>query len=241
MSPKKLVCITSDRMAVQDGGRVPDHFATPRHGRLLLGPDSMTHVSERKETKMHILRNEAEQDFLSLFAGERQRLIHTGETLLASGGSALKTDTLGSLGVAFLKAMELMKAAEDRITESQRILEQTRADRSRYQFLFDRAPTALLITSSDTTIWSANRAAGALFGREVSQLVGRDITGMVDIEHLRWFRESLAQVVTSGDAGRWSFRLRPAGKTSFIATAGVRLIDDPMSAHRNLYWSLASS
>ena len=191
---------------------------------------------------MQILRNEAEQDFVTSLASHRQRLqLHVGEALGTPPGGTATSEALSRLAEGFRTAMELMKAAEERLAESHRILEQTRADRARFQYLFDRAPTALMITSSDTTIRSANRAASALLGRETSQLIGRDVTGMVHIDHLRVFRGHLAQVVSSGEAMRWSFLLRPAGRVPFLAHAAVRVVHDPMNTHRSLYWSLTAT
>ena len=182
-----------------------------------------------------------EQDFVQSLASQRQRLLHhASEVLLSGPDAAHRPEAVDRLSQAFMTAIELIKAAEAEIAEFRRLVEEGRAQRAKFEALFDSAPAALLVTTTDTTIRSANRAAASLLGRETSQLLGREIAGIVDRSQARGFREQLSHLVAAGGASRWSFSIQPHGKLPVVVTAAVSLFDDPVIGQRGLYWNLAA-
>lgn len=184
----------------------------------------------------------APEDFLSSLAAQRQRLLHhAGEVLLSGREATPAPDALDRLSQAFLTSIELIKAAESEIGESRRLAEQVRSERSRFRELFDRAPSALLLTARDTTIRLANHAAGALLGRSPSQLEGRELAGMMDPSQQRGLREYVDHVVTSGGAATWSFSIQAVDRGPVLVKAAVSLIDDTGFPGRSLYWAIATA
>lgn len=182
------------------------------------------------------LQQEAD-GFATTLAVQRQRLVHHAKDVMLSPESA-KPDAVDNLTHAFLTAVELIKSAEEQVADLQAVVARARADEERSQLLFDAAPVALLVTTLDTTIRAANREAARLLGRNADHLLGRDLTGMLPSDQRRGFREQLAQVISLGETSRWSFRLGRANDVPFVAQAAVRLIEDPATAQRALYWSL---
>jgi len=188
------------------------------------------------------LNDPAPEDFVASLAAQRQRLLHhAGEVLLSGGAVTPPPEALDRLSQAFLTSIELIKAAEHEIGESRRLVEQARAERARFRSLFDFAPVALLVTTKDTTIRSANQAAGTLLGRDEAELLGRDLVGMIGRSQQRGFREYVEHVVRSGGAAAWSFSIQPADRPPIAVKASVNLIDDTILPSRNLYWAIATA
>src|ERR1041385_5552191 len=149
---------------------------------------------------MHEMEKIEEQDFVATLASQRQRLLHhAGPVLLSGSTGEAPPDGLNRLSQAFMTAIELIKAAEAEIEASRRLILEARAQRSRFEVLFDRSPAALLVTTTDTTIRSANRAAGSLLGREPALLLGRELTSMIDRAQSRGFREHLSHMIAAGE------------------------------------------
>jgi PAS domain S-box-containing protein len=183
-----------------------------------------------------------QEDFVDSLAAQRQRLLHhAGEVLLSGRAEAPDPEALDRLSHAFLASLELLKAAENEMRESRNLIEQARAERSRFRMLFDQAPAALLVTTRVTTIRSANRAAAVLLGREEQQLLGRDLVGMIGRSQQRGFREYVDHVISSGGATAWSFSIQPADRLPIVVKAAVALLDDPMVSSHCLYWSMGAA
>ena len=189
---------------------------------------------------MQAIDRPQEQDFVTTLASQRTRLLHhAGDALLSAPANAPKPEQFDRLSQAFMTSIELIKAAETEMEQFKRLVAESRAQRARFEALFDLAPAALVVTTTDTTIRSANRAAGALLGRAPAELLGRDLTSMIDRSQTRGFREHLSHMIAAGQASRWSFSINPAGRLPMVVTAAVNLFDDPVIEQRNLYWTLA--
>jgi PAS domain S-box-containing protein len=184
----------------------------------------------------------APPQFIASLAMQRQRLTqHAGDALMSGPGGAVAPDAVDRLSQAFLSSLELIKATEEELREMHALLEETRSARARAELLFDRAPAALVLTTTDTTIRSANRAAAALLGRESSQLLGREVRAMVPASQRRGFKEQLAHVIAAGEASAWSFDIEPGNNVPMTVKAVVNVIDDPVGPQRSLFWSFSAS
>ena len=181
-----------------------------------------------------------EHEFVSSFALQRQRLLHHADAIL--GADAPKDPVVSQLSQTLLTSLELLKVAEEELRDERR----TSATRSLVEerriahltALFEMAPAALLLTTTDTTIREANQSAASLLGQSQYQLFGQQLSGMVPAPLRAGFREHLAHAIEIGTVAAWSFQLDLHRAFPAVMSASVRLIDDTTMGTRALYWNL---
>ena len=190
---------------------------------------------------MNQIASPQDQDFVVSFALQRQRLLHRVSGLLDRERlpeSALVTQ----LSQTLMTSLELLKVAEEEVRDERRTNATVRDAQERrlahLQTLFDLAPIALVLTTADTTIREANRAADRLFGESAHQLAGAQLSQMVPGPQRTGFREQLAHVIEAGEAAVWRFTLALPRSMPTVVSCAVNLVSDASVGTRALYWSI---
>lgn len=110
-------------------------------------------------------------------------------------------------------ALEELQAAEEALrSQSQQQLnthENLDTERRYYCDLFEQAPVAYLITSTEGTIRQANRPATALLRTQARQLIGRSLALFVPEGSRRVFRARLGQLCQSEGPHEWYTQIQP--------------------------------
>jgi PAS domain S-box-containing protein len=183
----------------------------------------------------------ADQEFVASFALQRQRLLHHVGSMLA-GSSTAADPAVTQMSQTLVTSLELLKVAEDELREERRtsamlsLVQERRI--AHLTALFELAPTALVLTGTDTSIREANPAATALLGRDMPSLAGRQLSEMVPASQRIGFREQLVQAMESGRVAAWSFTLEVQRAAPVVVTATVSLINDAAVGTRALYWNI---
>ena len=187
-----------------------------------------------------------QEDFVASFAMQRQRLMyHAGSVLSPDAPIEAKPESVSKLAQMLLTALEVLKVAEEELIDERRVnMTRQVADARRLahqQLLFDRAPTALVLTTGDSSIREANLAACALLGVDRRQLEGKQVINMVPKAQQQVFREQLRHAIEIGTVAAWSFTLNLSRDLPTLVTASFEVIDDPAVGARALYWHLRKS
>ena len=182
-----------------------------------------------------------QEDFVASFAMQRQRLVyHAGTVLSPDGPLDAKPEVVSKLSQMLVTALEVLKVAEEELIDERRMNATRRAADERriahQQVLFDLAPTALVLTTSDTTLRECNRKACALLGVDQRKLEGKQLIEMVPKAQQPAFREQLAHAITVRSVVAWSFTLKLARGLPVVVSASVELVDDPAIGARALFW-----
>lgn len=185
-------------------------------------------------------------DFVASFSAHRQTLLHHAAAILPTeGGAVPDASRLSKLSQTLLASLELLKVAEEELAEERRRNEasSSAAEKriARLRVLFDRAPSALLLTATDTSIREVNRAAGAILNQDPHRLEGRSLQSLVPAAQAAAFRKELAQVIEMSSVAAWSFTLERRGNFPIPVTASVEVIDDEILGPRALYWNIRPS
>jgi PAS domain S-box-containing protein len=188
---------------------------------------------------------EQPENFVASFAQQRQRLLAHAGTLLTDGRLEDQPDAIARLSQMLAASLEVMKVAEGELEEAGRVQAANEAIRQRrldhLQALFDLAPTALILTTADTTVRESNQAAAALFGRDVYGLQGLRLGTMVARDQQATFREQLALVLEIEKVPAWTFTIARHGNVPCAVIAAVHLIEDVAVGTRALYWNFRPS
>ena len=187
--------------------------------------------------------NSTEGDFIASFSAQRQRLLHhVGAMLAPETANDANPNLLTGLSGMLASALEMLKVAEDELLESglRHAADLEARDRAIAQrgALFERAPVALLVTATDTTIRECNRAAAGLLGLRADQARGKQLVAMAPRQQSP-FKEQVAHAIAMGSVAAWSFTLTPVRDIPIVVTAAIEVIDDePALGGRVLYWTL---
>ena len=187
-----------------------------------------------------------QEDFVASFAIQRHRLMyHAGAVLSTDGPLDAKPEVVSKLSQTLVTALEVLKVAEEELLEERRITATRKAADERrmahQRALFDLAPTALVLTASDTTLRECNQKACALLGLDQRNLDGKQLIDMVPKAQQSAFREQLAHAIMVRAVVAWSFSLNLPRGLPVVVTASVEVIDDPAVGARALYWQLRPS
>jgi PAS domain S-box-containing protein len=189
---------------------------------------------------------QSQEDFVASFAMQRQRLMyHAGTVLSPDAPLDAKPEVVSKLSQMLVAALEVLKVAEQELVEERRITATRKAADQRrmahQQALFDLAPTALVLTTSDTTLRECSQKACALLGLDQRKLEGKQLIDMVPKAQQAAFREQLAHAIMGRSVAAWSFTLNLTRGLPVVVTASVEVIDDPAIGARALYWQLRPS
>jgi PAS domain S-box-containing protein len=189
---------------------------------------------------MHVSESE---DFTTSFSAQRQRLLQSAAAIL-TGDAPLEAgpEAMGRLAQLLTAALATLKVAEDELVQERGRVETAQTTHERrlahQQMLFDRAPAALLLTTTDSSIREANFAAAELLGVDRSQLEGKQLSAMTPRAQQAGFREQMGQLAGAGSVGSWTFTLEPMRRPPMSVTAAVEVLDDLTVGARALYWTL---
>ena len=104
--------------------------------------------------------------------------------------------------------------------------------------LFERAPCAYLVTSSDTRIRYANEAACSILRRPKNALAGKPLICFVPLEERSHFRLAVIRAGSAAAVSQWPLSLFPTGaRRKLSCRAYVRVVADARLA-RALYWNI---
>lgn len=185
-------------------------------------------------------------DFVASFALHRQRLVHHAASVIPLDGvEAPDTEKVARLSQTLVASLELLKVAEEEVAEERRrnaVATEAATKRiAHLERLFDLAPSALLLTTMDTSIREANRAAGALLCQDTSRLEGKQLLSLVPATYAAAFRKELSQVVEMSSVAAWKFMLERRGNVPVTVTATVNVIDDAAVGARAMYWTIRAA
>src|SRR3954469_14692306 len=199
--------------------------------------------------------NEQAPDFLATFTRQRQQLLHHAGAILAPAAErtatadmaaaatpSLASDAAPKLTQLLVTSLEELKVAEEEMLEQHLEILSTRGELERmiayYRALFDFAPSALLLTTTEGSIRASNRAASSLLMRDTYHLEGKPIPAIVPREHRSEFRQQLARLSVTVGVSNWCFTVeRPTDKPIKV-TAAVHMIPAALSGSAALYWHL---
>lgn len=183
------------------------------------------------------------EDFAASFAQQRQLLLHRAASLISPEGAVMpEDDAMPRLSQMLLAALEVLKVAEEEILEDRRRAATISTSHERriaqLEVLFELAPTALILTTADTTIRDTNRAGGLLLTRDPYKLEGKQLLNMIPRAQQPLFREQLARVIEIGTVSAWSFMMERQADVPIPVTAAVDVIADAAVGTRALYWNI---
>lgn len=181
-------------------------------------------------------------DFAASFAQQRQLLLHHAATLITPEGVAADSDALPKLSQMLLASLEVLKVAEEELVDDRRRAATTRLAHDRriaqLEVLFELAPTALILTTADTSIREMNKAGGTLFTRDAYKLEGKQLLTMIPRPQQALFKEQLSRVIEIGAVSAWSFVIERQADVPIAVTAAVEVIADAAIGARALYWNI---
>jgi PAS domain-containing protein len=181
--------------------------------------------------------------FVASFSAQRQRLLHhAGSMLSPETANTANPKLLAGLSGMLASALEMLKVAEEQLLENERASSATIEAKDQLiaqrDALFERAPVALLLTTTDTTIRECNRAAAGLLGLSADQARGKQLVAMAPRQQSP-FKEQVAHAIAMGAVAAWSFTLAPVRDIPIVVTAGIEVIDDePALGGKVLFWTL---
>ena len=132
-------------------------------------------------------------------------------------------------------AAEELRVQQDQLELACELLERERA---KYMDLFEQSPDAYLATDIGGSITNANLAAGALFGVEPGQLVGKPLISFVARQDTRTFREQLRELREATDVHSMTLRMRPRGGGVFLVAFCVRVVRGLRGKPMAFRWTL---
>ena len=110
-----------------------------------------------------------------------------------------------------------------------------RAERERYTQLFDGAPDPYLVTDSQLTILSANRAGADLFNISQRFLSGKALSVFLSKDRDRFIADA-ARLASAGESEDWTFGIRPRERAPLEVSARVVVHATPEGVE--LHWVL---
>jgi PAS domain S-box-containing protein len=180
-------------------------------------------------------------DFVAAFAQQRQVLLHRASSIISSPQVA-QSDSHQNLSQMLLSALEVLKVAEEELRDERRERETERTKLLRQaahaRALFYAAPTALFLTTSDTTVREVNEAGAKLLRRPIEELAGQQLWMLVARSTRDTFREELEHVIKLGSVAAWSFTFERRSDVPVVVKASVRVDIDPGTEARALYWHI---
>jgi PAS domain S-box-containing protein len=126
--------------------------------------------------------------------------------------------TLGLLPEALQElqiALEELRVVEEELRQQNENLlavnESVKAERQRYQELFELAPNGYLVTTPEGAILEANQAAAQMLNVRQRFLIGKPLATFVSQKDLRKFSTKLSQTSHKSKAQSWEIALAPRG------------------------------
>jgi PAS domain S-box-containing protein len=181
-------------------------------------------------------------DFVASFSFQRQRLVYHANTLLHTGDGVARPEKGAELAQALVASLEVLKVAEEELRDERRrtasLVEAQERRLAHAEALFEQAPTALLLTTADTSIRQINAAASRLVASDQHRMAGKQLLSLIPRDSQNAFREQLAHVIAMQNVAAWSFTIQPQRQASIVVSASVDVIDDPAVGARALYWNL---
>lgn len=160
--------------------------------------------------------------------------------LYRRGQSAPAQDLLSSAFDELQQALEELQAAEAALREQhqqrQSSAEAIEAERRHYCDLFDRAPIAYLVTTTDGTIRQVNIAGATMLGSRPKLLVGRSLALFVPEGERRTFRARVPDLRMMDNRSEWRQQLQPWDGELFEALLIVAPARDSTGRTASLRW-----
>lgn len=177
---------------------------------------------------------------VELFARRTATLRTRVSRLFQSAQSGPSHDLLTRAFDELQVAIEELQVAEDalRSQAQQQLISHEALDTERryYCDLFEQAPVAYLVTSTEGTIRQANRPAAALLKTQARQLIGRSLALFVPEGSRRAFRARIPQLCQSDGPHEWYTQIQPWEGESLEALLLVSATCDSTSRPVALRW-----
>ncbi|MBD1942860.1 PAS domain S-box protein [Coleofasciculus sp. FACHB-712] len=114
--------------------------------------------------------------------------------------------------------------------------ETVKAERQRYQELFEFAPDGYIVTNTSGIVQEANRTAASLLNRSQNSLIGKPMAIFVAKEDRKTFRDILTELNHFPQLHDWEVRLQPSKGQPFPAALNVAAIRDRCGNLIGLRW-----
>jgi PAS domain S-box-containing protein len=195
--------------------------------------------------------NEQAPEFLATFTRQRQQLLHHAGAILTTLPERGAVDGLADVASSpaegspkwtqlLVTSLEELKVAEEEMLEQHLEILSTRGELERmvtyYKALFDLAPSALLLTTTEGSIRACNRAATSLLMRDTYHLEGKPIPAIVPREHRSEFRQQLSRLSVTVGVSNWRFTVERPTDSPLEVTAAVHMIPSALTGSAALYW-----
>jgi PAS domain-containing protein len=180
--------------------------------------------------------------FLATFSRQRQQLLtRVSESLFPDQAVAPDAARAEALGQCLLTSLEELKVAEEEMLNQQLELLSMKAESDRaityWRTMFDLAPVALMLTTSDAVIRATNQSAAEMLTRDVYHLEGKPFSAIVNQAMRAEFRAQLKHVVAAGGVEAWSMVLDRKTREPIRVEAKVQLIPSALTGTPAMYWA----
>ena len=217
---------------------------------VYLLPESLCGEPARRGARLPVQLHEKMQaslpsspDFVVAVAQQRQRLLHHAGSLLTSVDAVQPAaETVPKLTQHLATSLEELKVAEEELFDQHLQSETTRAEQERklsyFRALCHFAPTPLFLTTTESGIRAANKAASELVMRDLYRLEGKPLTALVPSESRAEFQRQLALVVQTGGVTNWRFTLLRQADAPIRVEASIKLLPAEIAGARAFYWHI---
>jgi PAS domain S-box-containing protein len=138
------------------------------------------------------------------------------------------------------KAYEGLRVAEEELRRRNEELAiaqlAAEKERTRYQDLFNSAPSPFLVTDADGIIHEANRLAENMLNVPRQELAGKSLLLFIAQEHRKEFMSRLSTFKESGKSEKWELLIQPQGREAFHAEITVTQAHDPSDKNATIRW-----
>jgi PAS domain-containing protein len=180
-------------------------------------------------------------EFLSTFSRQRQLLLKRVGESFPDQVIATDEDKAMALGQCLMTSLEELKVAEEEMLNQQMEILATKAESDRtityWRTLFDLAPVALMLTTSEGVIRASNHAAAELLTRDVYHLEGKPFSALVNQAMRADFRAHLKRVIDAGGVEAWSLVLDRKTREPIRVEAKVQLVPSALTGTMAMYWA----
>jgi PAS domain S-box-containing protein len=132
-------------------------------------------------------------------------------------------------------AVEELQEQNEELLQTRNLLE---TQRQHYQYLFEFAPTAYLLSNPQGIIQESNRAAAELLNISQNFLVGKPIINFISQQQHQNFYKQLIQISKSEQEQEIFATIKPRHQQKFNASLKVKVIHHQHDKTPTLYWSI---
>jgi PAS domain S-box-containing protein len=181
---------------------------------------------------------------IAAFAEQRRVVLSRTANLVRSDRSAIpfveQHDALPETTALLMSTIELLKFAEEELTQQHEELMRTRDEVQRtsrhFKELFELAPVGFIVTDLWGMVHEANRAACELLRRECGAVVGKALSTFLPAEDRDEFRTRVTRLGALEGTHEWRARLAPRGDAPVAVTLTSRVTLGAQREDSRILW-----